>query len=106
MMRIRFTVGATAQLEAIFAYIARENPLAASKVVHRIEEVAEKLGVNPYMGRTVSRSGVRMIPVLPFPYLIFYEVTDVVKVIRVRHAARRPLNLNDPAREFLIQETA
>jgi plasmid stabilization system protein ParE len=44
------------------------------------------------MGQPTDREGVRRILVSPYPYLIFYRVTDnAVIVMRVRHAARDPL---------------
>ena len=99
-MRVRFTHGARRQLAEILAYIAQEDPVAADRVLRRIEDVAEKLGGNPGLGRKVSRKGVRMFPATPYPYLIFYEVTDALEIVRVRHAARRSLFLNEPAVEF------
>ena len=48
-MRVRFTRRATAQLGAIFDYIARDNPAAAAAVVARIEERATRLSDSPIL---------------------------------------------------------
>jgi toxin ParE1/3/4 len=87
-------------LDKIFDYIARDNPAAADRVVRRVEEIAEAIGRNPHLGLKVSRSGVRVFPAHPYPYLIFYEVADTVRIIRIRHAARRRPFFHEEAREF------
>jgi plasmid stabilization system protein ParE len=46
-MRVRFTRRAITQLDAIFNYIARDNPAAAAAVVARIEERADRLQIFP-----------------------------------------------------------
>ena len=46
---------------------------------------------HPYAGQSTDLPGVRRLVVSPYPYLIFYRVTDdEVIVQRVRHTARRP----------------
>jgi plasmid stabilization system protein ParE len=49
-MRVRYTLRATHDLSDIFAYIRKESPLAAARMVDRIEAVAAELGHNPGMG--------------------------------------------------------
>ena len=47
--------------------------------------------------------GVRMYVVKPYPYIVFYRYearSDTVRIIRVRHAARRRGGLQDEAPEF------
>lgn len=100
-MRVIFTPGARAQLRAIHDYIARDDKVAARALIARVEYVASLLGGNPNFGRKMQNSRLRRFPVRPYPYLIFYEVAgDIVRIIRVRHAARRP-TLHEPAAEFV-----
>jgi toxin ParE1/3/4 len=87
-MRVRYERGALADLDEIFAYIAADNPGAASRLVARIEWVATRIGALPYMGDATRRPGFRQLPV--GQYLVVYEVTNEAVIIHyVRHGARR-----------------
>jgi plasmid stabilization system protein ParE len=55
-MKIRFSAGASRQLEAILAYIATENPIAADGLAARIEAVTGFLADKPYAGRRFQKS--------------------------------------------------
>jgi addiction module RelE/StbE family toxin len=88
-MRVRYTEAALADLNAIFSYIAKDNPKAATFVVGRIEQVVSRIGDFPYMAHGTDEPGVRVIPVGRFPYLLFYSVSgQEVVILHVRHAAR------------------
>src|SRR5215203_7550934 len=58
-MIVRFTSRATAELDAIFAYIAKDNPRAAARVINRIEYLADSLSQFPDKGVVLRRRGVR-----------------------------------------------
>ena len=89
-MRVRFTATAFAELIEIRDYIAKDNPTAAKAVIFRVEEVVGRIGRFPYIARAIDQSGVRVFPVGPFPYLVFYTVQgDEVIIRNVRHARRR-----------------
>jgi len=50
------------------------------------------------MGRMTNQAGVRVLPAVRYPYLIFYTIIaadDEVRVLRVRHGRRRPLSSGD-----------
>jgi toxin ParE1/3/4 len=49
-MKLRYERGALADLDEIFAYIARDNPDAAARLVARIEQAAARIAENPFMG--------------------------------------------------------
>src|SRR5215203_4762680 len=49
-MIVRFTSRATAELDAIFPYIAKDNTRAAARVVNRIEYLADSLSQFPDKG--------------------------------------------------------
>ena len=57
-MKVRFTPPAAADLEAIYIYLAKRNPLAAERIKARIKNVAEKLGDLPYLARSTERPGI------------------------------------------------
>jgi addiction module RelE/StbE family toxin len=90
-MRLRYTRRAARNLDRISAYIAQENPPAAARVVARIEQVIEHLLHSPGAGSPTDRRGIRRVPVVTYPYLVFYEIRgDDVVIHHIRHGARRP----------------
>jgi len=57
----------------------------------RIQTLFLLLTQHPYAGQSTDLPGVRRLIVSPYPYLIFYRVTDnAVIVQRMRHASRQP----------------
>ena len=89
-MKVRFTETAFAELKEIRDYIAKANKAAARAVVFRIEQVIARIGQFPRMAHTIGLSEVRIFPVRPFSYLIFYTIEkDEVIVRNVRHSTRR-----------------
>lgn len=93
-MKVRYSPQSLLQLSEIHSYIAQHNPRAAKAVVARIEELCEKLGEFPGMGSITDHPGVRVLPVVRYPYLIFYRLiaeVDEVRILRIRHGQRRPL---------------
>jgi toxin ParE1/3/4 len=90
-LRVRFSKRALAQMDGIFAYIAKDNPVAADSVVERIHSVSLLLGEYPYIGHTTVRESIRILAVTPYPYLLFYSVIpsrSEVRILSVRHGAR------------------
>jgi toxin ParE1/3/4 len=87
-MKVAYTQTALAEVEQIFAYVARRNPPAARRVVARIEQVIARIGEFPQIGHEADEAGIRLMPVGRFPYLVFYTVADEVTIVHVRHAAR------------------
>jgi toxin ParE1/3/4 len=91
-MKVRYSPRALQQLEEIHRYIARHNPRAAKTVIARIEELCAKLGDFPGMGTLTDNPSVRTLPVVRYPYV--YQLiaeADEVRILRIRHGRRRPL---------------
>lgn len=91
-MKVRFTKEALADLDTIFAYIAKDNPAAAARVVERISQAADLLREFPRMGRRSSEPGVFEAIVRGLPYIVVHELDrkrGAVVVLRVYHAARK-----------------
>jgi toxin ParE1/3/4 len=87
-MKVRYERGALADLDEIFADIARDNQEAAARLVARIEQTVARIAETPYLGEATRKSGFRRFPV--GNYLIVYEVgQDNVVIHYVRHGARR-----------------
>ncbi len=74
-------------------YLTERSPQGASAVERRIREVVDRLAEFPRMGRELAqRSGVRIMPLGRYPYLIFYAALEnELVVLHVRHASRKPL---------------
>jgi addiction module RelE/StbE family toxin len=90
-MKVRYSRRATSDLAKIFAYIAKDNPAAAARVVQRIEQVVAHLEHAPESGALTNKPGIHRLPVVSHPYLIFYEVfQDEIAIVHIRHGARRP----------------
>lgn len=88
-MRVAYTLTALSEVEEVFSHIARENPGAARRVLSVFEQVVARLSEFPQSGVETDMAGVRMTPILPFPYLIFYSIDRETLVVRnFRHGAR------------------
>jgi toxin ParE1/3/4 len=86
MARLTITESARADLQEIRAYIAKDNPAAARRVVERLRAQARKLAQTPGMGR--SRQDLRP-DLFSFPvgrHVLFYRPQPggivLVRVIR------------------------
>ena len=89
-MKVRITRPALDDLDRIHAYISRDNPVAASRVVTRLVDRAIELAQAPYQGREVDEPKARVIVVPRFRYFIFYTIAgDEVHVTHFRHTSRR-----------------
>ena len=93
-MKIRYTLPALADLDSILDYIAANSPRAAARVQARIQAVVDLLSVHSHLGVRTDDPTIRRLTTLPYPYLVFYEVTETEIVIHaVRHAARDPSDM-------------
>jgi addiction module RelE/StbE family toxin len=89
-MRVRFTLPAQADLQRIYAYVTKENPTEASRLVAGLIERARALGDMPHEGRVTDEPDARVIIVPRFRYFIFYTVEgDEVHITHIRHTSRR-----------------
>jgi addiction module RelE/StbE family toxin len=90
-MKVQYSKTALRELAEIFAYIHTRNRSAATAVVDRIERLVSLIGELPLIGHLTDEEGVRMMPVVRYPFLILYTIndaTDEVFILHVRHAAR------------------
>ncbi|MBV9249644.1 MAG: type II toxin-antitoxin system RelE/ParE family toxin [Acetobacteraceae bacterium] len=74
-------------------YIAAHSPQGTRRVQARIQAVIDLLPVHPGIGTATGDPAIRRMTALPYPYLIFYEPTDVEIIIHaVRNSARDPFD--------------
>jgi toxin ParE1/3/4 len=88
-MTVRYTEAALRELEEIFSYIYDRSPAAAGAVIDRIDRVATLLSEFPSAGHESDEPGVRVMPLVRYPFVLFYAVSDreEVVVLHVRHSA-------------------
>ncbi len=89
-MRVRWSESALTDIDEIFSYIHERNRTAALAVVERIEAVVGLLHDFPEAGHLTDEPGVRILPAVRYPYLIFYTIDSAAEVIilHVRHGAQ------------------
>ncbi len=60
----------------------------------RIRAVIERIANHPQGAQRVTeRLGVHVVPLIRYPYKIFYRVLDDrVRILHIRHTSRRPWN--------------
>lgn len=88
---ITWSENASADLEAIVAYIARDSPHHALAVADRLIATVEKLARFPRIGRIVPEfDDPKLRQIVWRGYRVIYRVEDVgVTVVTVIHGARR-----------------
>ncbi len=90
-MRIRYTLRAAADLQAITAYYRKRNPAVGDAILATIERRIEWLSEFPLMAPETDEPGVRELPIVRYPYNVYYEVVgEEVRILHIRHARRRP----------------
>lgn len=71
-----------------------QSPQGAINVKQRLQVVIEFLLDHPHLGKPTDDPTIRRITASPYPYLVFYEVTDDEVIIHaVRHGARNPASM-------------
>jgi toxin ParE1/3/4 len=90
-MKIIVRESAYRDLDEIHAWIAKDNPAAADRVIDQIIESTELLGHFPYIGHKGRAVGTQEWVVAGLPYIVVYTVdreADELIVIGVFQGAR------------------
>ena len=90
-MRVRYALQARADIDRIYEFLSKRNPTAASRVVTRTRQAADRLGEFPHLGHVGRAAGTYEWTVRRLPYIIVYEVredTAEVVVLGVFHGAQ------------------
>ena len=89
-MRVRWLNRALHDLDEAEAYIAKDDPQAASGVVLRIVRAVSHLKEQPGIGRAGRVPGTKELIVPKTPFVVPYRVKDdTVQIIRVYHSSRK-----------------
>ncbi len=88
-MRLEWSIESGADLREIHALIQADNPSAATRVIRTIQEHAQLLTENPFMGRAGGVKGTRELVVSVYPYILIYRVgVESIRVLAVVHTSR------------------
>jgi toxin ParE1/3/4 len=89
-MKLRWSGRAVRNLISIEAYVAKDKPEAAARVIAKIIESAQGLASFPNLGRSGRIGNSRELIVPGLPYIIAYRVFDeVIDIGAVIHASRK-----------------
>jgi plasmid stabilization system protein ParE len=90
-MKVVYTDNAVQDLADILEYIATNFPSAYPPFEVRLRAVEQRIGRWPRSVRMVAeRPGVRVVPLIRYPYKIFYRVTEeAIELLHIRHTSRQ-----------------
>jgi plasmid stabilization system protein ParE len=90
-MTLRFTEAALRDLDEIFRFLAVNHPDAYEAFGRRLRRSLARIERWPKSAQAVAqREGVRVVPLIRYPYKVFFrEMPDGVEVLHVHHAARQ-----------------
>ena len=91
-MRIVFTDEALRDLDEILDFIAAHYPTIASPFQQRLRTILQRIANWRKSAEEVEqRPDVRVVPLIRYPYKIFYRATThAVEILHIHHAARQP----------------
>lgn len=89
-MRVVYTDEALEDLDEILAYISLNYPTVYQAFQRRLESVIGRIADWPDSAAEVAeRPGVRVVPLIRYPFKVFYRNTgQAVEILYIHHAAR------------------
>ena len=90
-MKVVYTDEALRELDEILDYIASHYPTISSSFEKRLRTVVARIGEFPESAQQVEeRPGVRVVPLIRYPYKVFYRVaSQAVEILYIHRASRR-----------------
>jgi plasmid stabilization system protein ParE len=91
-MRVVYTDEALENLGQILEFIAANYPSVYGALEDRLRSVIVRIGEWPDSAQEVAeRPGVRVVPLIRYPYKVFYRNTgEAIEILYIHHAARSP----------------
>ncbi|MEA2876172.1 MAG: hypothetical protein QOF14_1368 [Hyphomicrobiales bacterium] len=92
-MKIEYTNRAVADLRKVSADSRmRFGDMVAAALEKRVRDVIGHIAEHPEAApKVIERPGMRVFPLIHYPYKIFYRVLeDRVRIVHIRHTSRRP----------------
>lgn len=89
-MKVRFSEAAATDLDSILAYTAANFPSSVEPLERRIRAAVARVARMPKSGREISeRPGVRVVPLIRYPFRIYYQIrSDHVEILHIHHTSR------------------
>lgn len=89
-MRVVLSDEALRDLDAILTYTEANHPTALAALERRLHTSLRRIGAWPEIAQTVDgRPGLRMVPLVRYPFSIFYRVAhNQVEILHIHHTAR------------------
>jgi plasmid stabilization system protein ParE len=90
-MKVIYTDEALRDLDEILTFVDLNYPTVSAPFQRRLRAIERRIGRWPESAQEVEqRPGVRVVPLIQYPYKIFYHVTEgAVEILHVHHAARQ-----------------
>jgi toxin ParE1/3/4 len=90
-MKLIYTDEALRELDEILEFIELHYPAILAAFEERLHTVERRISRWPKSAEEVmQRPGVRVVPLIRYPYKLFYQIADdVIEVLYLHHAARR-----------------
>jgi toxin ParE1/3/4 len=87
-MKIIWSLRAISRLESIHAYISKDAPITADKIIRRIIVSTERLKSFPNSGRVVPEYKIKEIrEIIHPPYRILYHIeSERIEIVNVLHS--------------------
>jgi plasmid stabilization system protein ParE len=91
-MKVEYSARAVADLHKISADSLSYGDAVAAALEARIRQVIARIAEKPLAAQRIAeRPGVHVVPLIRYPFKIFYRVLDDrVRILHIRHVARRP----------------
>jgi toxin ParE1/3/4 len=89
--RVAFVTRARRQLNAQTAYLIDRNPVAAQRLLQRVDDARRQLADFPRSGPPAVTPGLRRL--ILAPYVLTYRIQgSVVEILDFRHERQTPFN--------------
>ena len=89
-MKLRYTNQATADLESLYQYIARDDPDAALGVLERMTAMIDHLPEHPALGLRGRMPDILELIIPNLPFVVVYELTkETIDILAIIHKSRR-----------------
>jgi toxin ParE1/3/4 len=89
-MKVVFSASAVEDIRRIAEYLAANYPNTAMSVESRLRKVIARIARWPDSAqRVIERPEVRVVPLIRYPYKIFYRINHgTVEILHVHHTSR------------------